>query len=298
MKVVKGSVEYYESVCLKAQTDFDAYEIFEKEIKTAVKNNDFVRLQSAFYHATKLRLLPLGSSGYDHCFVVWPLLDLLACDDFNHIFRVLPEDLPVSTNGFPMYVHAVNLLLCLLYNREGHEIYEQEKIVEKAEKFLTTKKPLWERSVVACILAILQKDTAGFSENLQKVCDGYGKIRCAEYLKVQCQNAYGLIALAKHVWTEEEFRNVKYPECRNFHKGYIDWFLSQKELSNDLCFAYKDSMEELNDILKMPVAVTRIHQPYLDSDHPYISSKAKKEWHMDVKRMFNEFCSEYRMSVQ
>ena len=295
--IVKGSMEYYKAACVKIRTDFRAPEIFEKEIVAAVKNNDFAKLKSVFYHVTKIKLLPLGSGGYDHCAVVWPLLDLLACDDFDCIYRVLPEGLPISANGFPMYIHAVNLLLCLLYNIEGNEIYEQDKIVEKAEKFLTTKKPLWERSVVACILAILQHNASSFSENLQKVCEGYSKQSCAKHLKLQCQNAYGLIVLAKHFWSEEEFQRVEYPEFKNFNKGYIDWFLCQEELSNDLCFIYKDSREELNRILKMPVAITQIHQPYLNSDSPYISSKEKKEWHMDTKKMMDELCSELSQAI-
>ncbi len=289
-KRIKGSIEYYKNLCSKTRRDFDAQKIFEQEIEAAVKNNNFANLKSVFYHATKIKLLPLSSSGYDHCFVAWPLLDLLACDDFDNIYRILPKGLPISTNGFPMYIHAVNLLLCLLYNTEGNTIYEQEKIIEKAEKFLTTKKPLWERSVVACILAILQHDVTSLSENLQKLCEGYSKQNYAKYMKLQCQNAYGLLVLAKHFWTEEEFQKVEYPEYKNFSKGYIDWFLIQDELSDDLCFVYEDSWEELNSILKMPVAITRIHQPYLNSDSPYISSREKKEWHMDSEKMLEELC--------
>lgn len=290
---IKGSEEYYKALCFEAQKDFEVPEIFEKEIGTAVNNTDYVKLKSVFYHATRIKLLPLSSSGYDHCSVIWPLLDLLACDDFDHIYRVLPEGLPISANGFPMYINATNLLLCLLYNTVENEIYEQDKVVEKAEKFIATKKPLWERSVVACILALLKHDTTSFSVNLQKVCESYSKVSCAKYMKLQCQNAYGLIVLAKHFLTEEEFPKVEYPEYKNFAKGYIDWFLNQKELPNDLCFAYENSLEELNSILKKPVAVTRIHQPYLDSDNPYISSREKKAWYMDLKKMQNEFYSEW-----
>lgn len=290
--VIKGSLEYYKDLCFQTELDFDCIDVFEKELAAAVKSNDYAKIKSVFYHATKIKFLPLGASGCDHSTMVWSLLDLLACDDFDNIYRVLPEGLPVSTNGYSMHVNAVNLLLCLLYNTEAKEIYNQEKIIEKAEKFVTTKKPLWERSVVACILAIMNHDVLRFSENLQKVCESYNKTSIAKYMKLQCQNAYGLIVLAKHFWTEEEFLKIEYPEYKNFNRGYMDWFLNQKELQNDICFVYEEPLDELNDILKKPVAITRIHQPYLGSDNPYISSKEKKDWYMDVKSMLEEFCSE------
>lgn len=291
---VKGSVEYYKDLCYQVdiKLQFDTGRIFEKELASAVKNSDFARIKSIFYHETKLRMLPLWEGGTDHGRQMWNLLNLLACDEFNNIYRVYPEGLPLTSNGYSMWINATNLLLCIMYNTEKKEVYNQNKVIEKAEKFIASKKPIWDRAVVACMLAIMNHDVADFSENLQRVCESYNKNDISDYEKIQCQNAYGLIVLAKHFWTGEEFDKVEYPRYKNFNKGYIDWFLSQKELSNDLCFTYKDSFEEFNNILKKPVAVTRINQPYLGSDNPYISSKAKKNWYMDMKKMLDEFCSE------
>lgn len=49
--------------------------VYEKQIEDAVKRNDFATLKSVFYHAAKVKLLPCGSSGYDHCDRFWPLLE-------------------------------------------------------------------------------------------------------------------------------------------------------------------------------------------------------------------------------
>lgn len=262
--------------------------VYEKQIAAAVKENDFVALKSVFYHVAKVKLLPCAS-GYDHCDRLWPLLDLLACAGIENIYRILPEGLPLSTNGYAMYVNGINVLLCLLYNREENVVYAQDKVAAKAEKFVTSKKTMWERAVVSCLLAILNHDVSRLSENLQGVCDSYRKINIAAYMKMQCQNVYGLIVLAKHVFSEEEFAAIRLPEHEDFSKGYIEWLLNQKELSDELCMTYEAPLEKINECLKKPVAVTRIHQPYINSDNTYLSSSEKKAWYIDIDTMMEEF---------
>ena len=290
----KGSTEYYKDLCYKADINlrYKTWDCFENELAVAVKNSDFPRIKNIFYHETKLRMLPLWEPGTDHGYQMWRLLDLLACDEFDNIYRVYPEGLPLCSNNHPLWTNSTNLLLCIMYNTEEKEIYNQSKVIEKAEKFITSKKPVWDRAVAACMLAILNHDAAAFSENIQKVCESYNKTDVSDYQKLFCQNACGLLVLAKHFLTEEEFQQVKYPVYKNFHKGYMDWFFSQESLSDELCFDYEEPYEEFTKILKRPVAITRINQPYLGSDNPYISSKAKKDWYMDMKKMLEEFCTE------
>lgn len=213
--------------------------MFEERYTQAVKKKDYLMLQSVFYHESKIQMLPLWDGGYDHSFRFPELLDLLASDEFDNIYRVFPEGLPLAANGYSMYVKATNLILCMLYNKDGKEVYDQAKITEQAEKYIVTKQPAWDRAVAACVLSILKHDISGFSENLQKVCEGYSRTDIIKYRKLQCKCAYGLIVLAKHFLTEEEFGNVKYPDNKNFDKGYLDWFLSLEKLPNDLCFEYE-----------------------------------------------------------
>lgn len=291
----KGSVEYYRELCYSVDIEliYDTQRVFEEKYKQAVKNKDYRLLHSIFYHEIKLDMLPLWSGGYDHSTRFTELLRLLACDEFCNIYRVFPEGLPLAANGYPMYVKATNLILCMLYNTAGEEVYNQEKVIEQAEKYITSKQPAWDRAVVACVLAIIKGDMFSFSVMLQKVCEGHTRRSIIKYKKLQCDCAYGLIVLAKHFCSKEDFEAIKYPENKCFDKGYIEWLLSLETLPKDLCFEYEGDFEEMNDILKMPIAKTYIHQPYLGTDNPYISAKEKKEWHLDTKeKMLAEFCKD------
>lgn len=282
---------YYKRMFDYLSTSYPSrFAIYEEYITEALDNDDFARLQSVFLHSARTKLLPDGvEGGYDHCDRLWLLLDLLACDDFDNVYRVFPEGLPLSTNGYPMYIHGTNILLCLLYNSENATVYPADKIIDKAEKFATSKKPLWERSVVSCLLGILQCDVSRISDSLQKVCEGFAKMNVAKYMKMQCQNAYGLIVLARHFLPEDKFAQIIYPEYKNFSKNYMSWLLEQNELSKDLCITYPSPIEELNEILKKQIAITCIHQPNLNSDNPYLSAREKKAYHVDLKRMLAEF---------
>lgn len=281
---------YYQKMFsfLKAANS-DVQAVYEECITEALKTEDFAKLQSAFLHSARSKMLPAGASGYDHCDRLWSLLDLLACDDFENVYRVFPEGLPVSTNGYPMYIHGTNILLCLLYNLENKTVYPVDKVVEKAEKFTVSKKPLWERSVISCLLGILQGDVAKISDGLQQVCTGFAKVDAAKYMKMQCQNAYGLLVLAKHFLSEEKSAQIKYPECKNFSKNYISWFLEQDVLSRELCITYAPPIDELNEIFRKQIAITRIHQPYVNSDNSFLSARDKKAYYMDTDKMLKEF---------
>lgn len=286
-RYAEGSPEYFRSILHNLSDNLYLPALYEKLLAQAVKENDFAGLKSIFYHKAKISLLP-SSSSYDHCGCLWHLLDLLACADTDYIYRILPEGLPLSTNGYPMYIHGTNVLLCLLYNTKGKIVYEQDKVTEKAEKFTASKKPIWERALVSCLLAIMGHDVSRFSENLQNLCVGYNRVNIAPYMKMQCQNAYGILALARRFWTAEEFAAVTLPEYKNFSKGYAEWLFAQKELSDELCVTYEAPFVWLDTILKKPAAVTRIYQKYLDSDNPHLSNAEKKAWYLDHNRMMEE----------
>lgn len=188
-----------------------------------------------------------------------------------------------------MYIHGTNILLCLLYNSEDAAVYPADKIIEKAEKFTASKKALWERAVISFLLGILQCNVSRISESLQLVCEGYVKIDAAKYRKMQCQNAYGLLMLAKHFLSEEEFVQIICPEHKSFSEGYMSWLLKQDKLPKELCVTYDSPMEELNELLKKQIAITFIHQPYLNSDNQYLSTKDKRAYYMDLGKMLEAF---------
>ena len=292
--VVKGSAEYYRKLCYDTDIELKYYTfgIFEEKFTLAVKEKDYSMIHKVFYHESKLDMLPLWDGGCDHSYCFWKLLDLISCDKFDNIYRLFPEKLPLAENGHSMSVKAVNLMLCMLYNG-NEEVYEQSKLIEQAENYVVSKQPKWIRAVLSCILAIIKHNAQDFSQALQEVCEGYSRNDIDKYKKLQCKPAYGLTILAKHFLTEEEFACVEYPKYKNYDKGYIDWFLALEDIPNELCFEYEGEFEEMNSILKMPIVITRIHQPHLGSDNKYISAKAKKHWYLDeTGSMLNEFCKD------
>ena len=297
----KGSVEYYKELCLETDINlrYDTQRIFEEKYTIATKNKDYPLLRNVFYHEIKLQKMPFWEGGVDHSHGFRTMLNIIACDDFQNVYKIFPEGLPLASNGYSMYVKATNLVLCMLYNKDGKEVYDQDKIIEQAKKYIGSKQPVWDRVVLACVLAIMEHDVDAFSENIQKVCEGHGKQNIIKYRKLQCDPAYGLVVFAKHFWTKDEFEKLRYPEYKNFDKGYIEWLLGLDAFPNDLCFEYEGTYEEMNDILKLPIIQTYIYQPYLGTDNPYISAKSKKDWYVDVKgKMLDEFCAQIINNVR
>ena len=283
----EGSPAYWKRILNALSGNPYRESFYEERLTHAVKAEDYAGLQRIFYQIARIMLLP-SKSGYDHCDRLWPLLDLLACADADNLCRILPEGLPSAANGYPMYIHGTNVLLCLLYNTGDKAVYAQEQITAKAEKFTTSKKAAWERAVVSCLLAVLQHDSNRLSENLQNLCTGFHRADVAPYRKMQCQSAYGLLMLARHFWTAEEFAAVAWPDDKNFSQGYVKWLLAQEHLPDELCVTYEAPLTELNAILKKPVPVTRIYQKYLDSDNPHLSNAEKKAWYLDADGMMEE----------
>ena len=259
--------------------------MYEREMKTAVQEEDYERMQRILLHMAKVVALPDSSGGTDHSGVFGTIWSLLACSDFDNIYRLLPEGLPLAKNGYAAYVQGTNLLLCLLYNKPDKEVYDQEKIMAKAEKFTTSKKSIWDRALVSCLLAVMNHDIGRLSQNLQTLCDVYSRQDFADWLKIQCWWAYGLLALAKHFWTDGEFAEVKLPEHKNFSQGYARWLVVQTVFSDEMCVPYdRPPLDKVGLVLKKPVAVTQIHQPYLGTDNPYLKPH-EKEMLLDTHKM-------------
>ena len=180
--------------------------ILESVIFSSLQTGDFETLHRCFFQVTRTRLLPGMAGGLDHCQDLWPLLDCAACEGPEELYRLLPPELGMSGNGHPMLVCAMNLLMCLLYNREEAPRFDEAAPIRRAEKFLSTKRPLWERSVVGFLLCLLRRDTAGMTDHLQSACASYGQLKtAAKYQKLQCLNAYGLVVLAKMLLPQEAF---------------------------------------------------------------------------------------------
>ena len=263
-------------------------DIYEEIIREALISNDYATIKKVFFQGTRTCLLPGTGGGYDHCWRIWDALDDIGCDDYENIYRLFPAGIPLSQKGYPTYVNATNILLCILYNQDGKRLYDQTKVEEKAGKFLTSKKPVWDRAVVGALLGVLEHDTKMVTENLQAICEGTMRIDLIKYKKIQCITAYGVTALAYHNLTEEEFRNIKLPEYKNYSTGYIKWFL-EGNWQAELCILYDYPFDEVNMILKMPVALPQTIPPFVSSEDEV---KVKKVSLLDGDKMLEDFISD------
>ncbi len=187
------------------------------------------------------------------CTNFWHLLDAAVTEGTAELRRILPASLGKASNGHPMPVNGVNLLLCLLHGTEVS--FDRETVMNKAEKFTKTKHPLWDRSVIACLLALLRRDPEGFSQSLEDVRRSFGRVDCTKYMRLQCLNGYGLAVLAHDLLPAEDFQRVSLPEGPSFSPA-------------------------------------RIHQPYAGSENPHLSAKNRREWHLDGEGMLKELLAE------
>ena len=249
-------------------------------LKRAAKANDYALMQQIFFTFNKQRLSCYLSGGYDHCSLVHQITPYLCCAEYGEVFRAFPENLPLSANGYSMLVHATALLQCILYKGK----YDDEKVIAKAEKYVASKQPIWNRAFVACFLAIFKEDAEQLSENLQVLCTYHTRQEISDYLKLHCQHAYGMIMIAKHNLPEEVFKKITFPEYKTFDSGYMQWLLEENYV-RQCVYDYKEPFEEFNIVYDMPLPETRIHQPYLNSDNTYISAQTKKAYFLDVDAM-------------
>ena len=264
--------------------------IWEAAIPEALKAGDMEALHAAFFQSVRILLLPGAAGGCDHCTNFWHLLDAAVTEGTAELRRILPASLGKASNGHSMLVNGVNLLLCLLH---GPEVpFDQEAVMNKAEKFTQTKHPLWERSVVACLLALLRRDMERFSQSLEDVRRSFGREQCAKYMRLQCLNGYGLAVLAHDLLPEEDFQRVRLPEGPSFSPTYLQWRLSLPELPKRLYFTYPEDLDMMNRAIAHPLIVQRIYQPYAGSENPYLSAKDRREWHLDGEGMLEELLAE------
>lgn len=279
-----GTREYYGRMLNLLDADTDT---LERLLVRAIKEKDYEMMQRIFFTESKNELCWFLDSGYDHCFLFQRAVCLTACCDYEDIFRMLPEELPLAANGHPMLVNGTALLQCILYRGR----YDEEKVVEKAEKYISSKQPKWDRAFAACILAIMKNDGAMLSGSLQTLCENYARTDISKYEKLQCQPAYGVIMIAKHNMTDEEFGKITMPEYKNFDAGYTRW-APEGGFSKEPVYRFEKPFEVFNRIYEMPVAVTKVHRPYYECDGRQVSSVQRKAYFMDIDSMNGQILDE------
>ena len=275
---------------------------YENWLKECLKSSNWNGLNDLIFQMNRHDLLPACPSGYDHCWLFLSMLGAFACGDISAIERMFPRELGLTANGYPFYVVASNLLISLWYNRETYHLSSTLRVgdrdkdeamltqaLSKAEKFVTTKKPQWERATVAYLLALHNKDVAEAQTQLQEVCKSYMRIDVSPAKKMLCVEAHGLYCLAYYLLPKEQYQQLQMPDYKNFSIEYASWRREHPEPELHLYFEYPASMELVNQIYLAPVAITKLHQPYLGQDNPYMSAREKKQWNLDLEAMLDDF---------
>lgn len=248
-------------------------------------HQDWQKWNNLIFQQMRYQLLPGCSGGYDHCQNSLHILEAFACGDNKIIERILPSELGLTKNGYPFYVVMSNLLKAIWYRDEILLL----KALYAAEKFVGTKKPQWERSVVAFLLSLHKENVEAMGNHLQNLCSGYMRADFSKAMKQLCVPAHGLYCLAQNLLPAEIFQQIKMPEHKNFSQGFAKWRNENPHPVLNLYFEYPAPLEILNQIYVAPVAKSIISQPYLHSDNPYHSPQLKKKWFLDEEAMLIAF---------
>lgn len=256
------------------------------EVEKAYKNNDYQTIKNFYYQFARSNLFQFSGGG-DHCFSITEALYLLGCDEYDTVFRIYPKGIPLAKNGYPMYVVATNLLLCILYNTDDDEFYPAKKVKEKAEKFLLMKKPIFEKGLVEALLGILEQNIEHVSEGVNILCKNFGRASYSKTLKYHCFLAYGIIVLAYHSFSKEIFEQIKFPESNNFSKDYIIDFLNGR-YKNEPLYEFNGKLEIVKQLIMKPVQITRTIPDFSINERKMIEKKVE----FDKDRMRKEFLAD------
>lgn len=254
-------------------------------LEECLLQKDWQKLNDLIFQQMRYRLLPGSSGGYDHCRNTLHILEAFTCGDYDVMERILPLELGLTKNGYPFYIAMSNLLMGMWYKDE--ELLQ--KAMDAAEKFVSTKKPQWEHSGVAYLLALHKEDVEAIGKHLQEFCSGYMRADFSKAMKQLCVPAHGLYCLAEKLLPIELFQQVQMPEHKSFSQGFANWRMDHPHPSLNLYFEYPAPLEVLNQILMAPVAKSIISQPYLQNDNPHHSPQLKKKWFLDEEAMLKAF---------
>ena len=261
----------------------------EQEIAACLEKKDWERLNNLFFQLTRVSLLPGAPTGYDHSGRFLAMLDLAGCEGPGAVARYLSPELGLAKNGLAMYLHGMNLLLCLLYCKGKKAIYDVRKVLDDAERFTQTKRPLWERAVVQFLICLYEDRPAGMRTAMKEVCAGYEQMTLPRYKKMQCLNAYGLVILAREFAPEEVFQELRFGEGKNFSLGYLEWRLGRGELTPSLYLPYPEPAGVANLMVTAEPGPERVAQLKI-GDKRY-SPRDQTTWYEDDKRMAEELLS-------
>jgi hypothetical protein len=247
------------------------YESFKKE--------DWKLLNDTLYQYGRHRMLDINADGYDQSGEFWEVMDCMACNDIEALEKAYPEELGLSSNGYPAFVVASNLLFVLWYHKDEYA----EEVISKAKKMLQQKKSLWEKAIVSFLIALYDKNMQEASIQLNQVCVASRRNDRPKLYKYFCSEAHGLYNIARNILPEELFEQLEMPKDESFIKELAIWQKKAGYPNGEFFIDYPEELDFMNHILKLPLPKCCLCSPYSNSKKKYRDHEHMKKELADFK---------------
>ncbi|GFH91302.1 hypothetical protein IMSAGC002_02554 [Lachnospiraceae bacterium] len=209
-------------------------------------DKDWDRLNNLIYQENCFRSLCSLMCGDTRYWAFLDMLDALAVGNMKTLELLVPHKTEPVTNIFPAYRPATNMLIGLW--RKDSSVLDYA--VPRAKKFVSGKRPQWERAAVAYLLAVYDKNPEEAGVQLELLCKGVMRADFdADTDKVLFVPAHGLYQLAACLWDKELFQQLPMPNHKIFSKEYAVW-RNTHEIQPELFVKYPEPV--INNILINP----------------------------------------------
>ncbi|WP_297429904.1 hypothetical protein [Clostridium sp.] len=189
-------------------------------------------------------MLTKSGNGYDQSGELWEVMDCMACNDIEALEKSYPEELGLSSNGYPAFVIASNLLYVLWYHKDEYA----DEVISKAKKMLQQKKSLWEKAIVSFLIALCEENMEEAGIQLNQVCVASRRNDRHKLYKYFCSEAHGLYNMAKSIVPKGLFEQLKIPEDEAFIKEFAIWQKDESYPKGELFINYPDELDFMNKI--------------------------------------------------
>jgi len=192
---------------------------YEKYLENILKSQDWNRLNNFIYQENCVRSFVSLMNGDSHYWAFLDMLDALAVGNMKTFELLLPDKMENVTHIFPLYKPAVNMLIGLWRKDDGVIAYA----VPRAKKFVSGKRPQWERAAAAYLLALYDKNPKDAGAQLEMLCKATMWADFDSADKTLFVPAHGLYQLAACLWDTELFQQLPMPNHKSFSKEYAVW---------------------------------------------------------------------------
>lgn len=194
-------------------------------LRKVLIDKDWNRLNNLIYQENCFRSLCALMNGDTHYWAFLDMLYALAAGNMKTLDLLIPHKTEQVTHIYPTFRPATDMLIGL-WRKDGSVL---DYAVPRAKKFVSGKRPQWDRATVAYLLAIYDKNPEEAGVQLELLCKGAMRSDFdADTDKLLFVPAHGLYQLAACLWNEKLFRQLPMPNHKIFSKEYAIWRNTQK----------------------------------------------------------------------